>query len=175
MAEGAANSGVDGARLRYEHALRALDRQANVLSDLRSRASIILSASGITASVFGAQAFQSGEVWLTGVALVVVFVGLVFCIAVLWPVSDKGPLLDPDEQAHVKGRRRWKATLTFADVRGATERGSEPVMLDALVALLEPAWKVNYETIATRSALLNWAAALLVVQVLAWSAALLAG
>ena len=59
-----------GARLRYEHALHALDRQAHVLSDLRSRASIVLSATGITASLFGTRALESAAPgWISWLAL----------------------------------------------------------------------------------------------------------
>lgn len=171
MNESAANDRLAGARLRYQHALRALERQASVLSDLRSRASIVLSATGITASLFGGRALQShAPGWLNGIALAVVTLGLVACIAVLWPVRDRGTL-----GGGANSTRRWKATLTFAEVEEATRSStSEAGMLDALVARLEPAWAVNYATIARRSRVLNAAAVLLVVQVGAWSAALLA-
>lgn len=174
MTEGTANDRLAGARLRYQHALRTLERQASVLSDLRSRASIVLSATGITASLFGTRAFDSTTPgWINGLALAFVTVGLVSCIAVLWPVRDRGSLPGGEVGAGERPRR-WKVTLTFEEVLAATDHGSEPEMLDALVALMRPASTANYDAIAARSRLLNAAAVLLVLQVGAWSASLLA-
>jgi hypothetical protein len=47
-------------------------------------------------------------------------------------------------------------------------------MLDAIVALMTPARRVNYRTLEERSRAFNAAVLLLVLQVAAWSAVLLA-
>jgi hypothetical protein len=168
-----------GARIRYAHTLRALERQTTVLSELRSRASIILSAMGITASLFGARALQShAPGWLKAIALVLLALGLGACMVVLSPVRDRGPMpADPRNPGRRFGRgraRRWKVTPSAREVREATSSHSERGILDGIVASLTPARRLNYRTLEERSLAFNAAVLLLVLQVAAWSAALLA-
>jgi hypothetical protein len=172
------NAGV-GARIRYEHTLRALERQANVLSELRSRASIILSATGITASLFGVTVLESHTPeWRKWLALSLVALGLLACIGVLLPVHDRGPMpADPRNPGRRVGRsraRRWKVTPSISELKEATAHGSEPAILDAIVVCLAPARRLNYRTLEKRSRALLAAAGLLLLQVCVWSWALLA-
>jgi hypothetical protein len=71
----------------YENALRMLDRDAEILDQLRTRANILLAALAIGGTVLGAalsgRHLQSALVWLLGAAIVL-------CIGVLWPVRDHG-------------------------------------------------------------------------------------
>lgn len=170
---------VIGARIRYDHTLRALQRQSTVLSELRSRASIILSAMGITASLFGARALTlDSPGWLKAIALVLLALGLLACMLVLSPVRDRGPMPDdPRNPGRRFGRgaaRRWKVTPRADELGNATSGDSEPAILDAIVALMIPARRLNYRTLEERSRAFNAAVLLLVLQVAAWSAVLLA-
>jgi hypothetical protein len=170
---------VIGARIRYDHTMRALQRQSTVLSELRSRASIILSAMGITASLFGARALRlDAPGWLKAIALVLLALGLVACMLVLSPVRDRGTMPDdPRNPGRRFGRgaaRRWKVTPRADEVKKATSGDSERAMLDAIVALMTPARRLNYRTLEERSLAFNWAVLLLVLQVVAWSVVLLA-
>ncbi len=70
--------------------------------------------------------------------------------------------------------RRWKVTPRADELRKATRSESERAMLDAIVALMTPARRVNYRTLEERSRAFNAAVLLLVLQVAAWSAVLLA-
>jgi hypothetical protein len=65
----------------WEQTLRGLDRQATVLSELRQRASIVLSATGITTSLLGAAALQDGglDVWVVA-ALAITTIGILLCV-----------------------------------------------------------------------------------------------
>src|SRR5262245_30356991 len=178
--QGAAKGGnaAIGARIRYQHAVRALERQATVLSELRSRASIILSAMGLTASVFGARALESDAPgWLKGVALVFLTLGLAACVIVLWPVHDRGPMpadpRNPGPRFRGGQERRWKVTPSARELEDATALGSEQAMLDAIVVSLTPARRVNYRTLEERSLIFVAAVVLLALQVVTWSVALL--
>jgi len=79
-----ARTAVVAARLRYEHTLRSLERQSAVLTELRTRASIVLSATGIVASLVGPRALTSRTPLVLAVtALVLLARGLAACVAVL--------------------------------------------------------------------------------------------
>jgi hypothetical protein len=91
----------------WEQTLRGLDRQATVLSELRQRASIVLSATGITTSLLGATALQDGglDVWVVA-ALAVTTIGILLCVWVLKPVRDTGE------------GREWRVTVGGEELRG---------------------------------------------------------
>jgi hypothetical protein len=169
---------VSAARIRYEQTLRTLDRQAAVLSELRSRASIVLTATGIIASLFGSRALGlDAPGWLKGLALAAVALGLLACIFVLLPVHDGGPM--PADPRHPRKRfgedrpRRWKVSPTIKELDAAVALESEVAILESIVAKLIPARLLNYRTLKERSRALEWAGVLLLMQVLAWSAVLL--
>jgi hypothetical protein len=91
----------------WEQTLRGLDRQATILSELRQRASIVLSATGITTSLLGAAALRDGglDAWVAA-ALLVTTIGIFLCVWVLKPVSDTGD------------RREWRVTVSSEELRG---------------------------------------------------------
>ena len=162
---------VELARLRYEHTLRALNRHTVVLSELRSRASIVLSATGLIASFVASQALQHPHpTGLVVVALVSAAAALVCCIAVIWPVHDKGKL-DPEIKRPLlrRGRRRtWKVTLGRKEMERLPWDVGEAAVLEAMVAALDPARRVNYRTLEVRSRAFTWACVLLPMQILFW-------
>jgi hypothetical protein len=55
-----------GYELAYIEARRALDEQASVVNDLRSRAGVLLAASAVTTSFFGKEALTDGSPGLAG-------------------------------------------------------------------------------------------------------------
>jgi hypothetical protein len=147
----------------FEQTIRVLDRQAAVLSELRQRASIVLSGTGITVSLMGSGALKgSYSHGLALTALLATFLGITSCIAVLWPVSDKGSSA---------AERRWKVTASRMDIaRLRSGKTSTSDLLDEL----DRARSCNYSTISARSKLFTAAAVLLLVQIMAWAALILA-
>jgi hypothetical protein len=159
-------------RLRYEHTLRSVDRHAAVLGELRGRASIVLSASGIIASLFGARVLsEKTPLWISIVALVWLGLGLLACLVVLAPAPDRSR-----RSWLLAGRRRprrWKVTLSAGELERATSGGTEETALQNIIDLLTPARKVNYQTLERRTFAFNVACVALVVQIGFWAIALL--
>ncbi len=68
-------------RIAYKLAIRDLDRQEDVLDELRSRAATIITASSILASFLGGQAIRhSGFGWWTLLALAAFVVSIAVCV-----------------------------------------------------------------------------------------------
>jgi hypothetical protein len=78
-------------RLAYETALHGLDKQEEVLRELRARTGILLAASSLTASFLGRTALEPsgsvGRVVVLGLALVAFSVSIAASIYVLMPKS----------------------------------------------------------------------------------------
>jgi hypothetical protein len=164
------------ARLRYEHTLLSLERQATVLSELRIRTSFVLSATGIVASLLGPSALvRETPKSLVALALILVGTGLLCCIGVLWPVHDRGRLADPDlpRWRWQRGTRRWKLHPTIRELEKASVGEGEPEVLDRISKLLGHARRVNYRTLELRSWLFNAACILFTAQLAAWASILL--
>jgi hypothetical protein len=144
-----------------------LQRQSAVLSELRTRASIVLSATGIIASLLGAEGLKHPHpAGLVGAALAFLAFGLLFCIAVLRPVSDHG----------TSGRaRQWQVTPTagdvaaLADVKRGSADGDGDAVPTSLLHTFVRARFVNYDTIALRTDYFNRACGLLFLQLAAWT------
>jgi hypothetical protein len=153
--------------------LHGLDRQASVLSELRQRASIVLSATGIIASLLGAAALKGDYSKILAIgALLSTAAGMVACIAVLWRVSDEGKLpADPDAE-RASGTRGWKVTVSWKELEDLVASANDPSVLLEDLAL---ARRVNYRTLKRRSKLFVLASSLLVVQFTAWSVTFLEG
>jgi hypothetical protein len=153
------------------HMLRGLDRQANVLSDLRQRASVVLSATGIIASLVGTQALQgSYSETLAVLALASTAAGIAVCTAVLWRVHDEGSLPKEDAKGRlVGGSRNWYVTISGARLKRIA-RGERDVSAGELDVL---AIVVNHRTLKKRNRLFAAACVLLLLQLLAWAAVLL--
>jgi hypothetical protein len=73
--------------LSYEAAVRALDLQERGVEQLRARTGILLAASSLTASFFGAQSIRRGSSigTLDALALITLAVSILLCIYVLLP------------------------------------------------------------------------------------------
>jgi hypothetical protein len=141
-----------------------LQRQSAVLGELRTRASIVLSATGIIASLLGAEGFKHPHPAVPlYAALACLGAGIVMCIAVLWPVSDSGTT--------GKGRQ-WQVTPTAGEtalLAPLVSVGSEqPVSADLLRTFVTARF-VNYDTIARRTDYFNIACLLLLGQLAGWS------
>ena len=169
-------------RLRYEHTVRALERHATVLNELRNRSNIVLSATGIVSSVFAPQALGDPHpIGLVVGALAAVFAGLLCCIWVLFPVADHGRIPTAGARRSVRVRidwrrhrirlerpRGWKVTLSSGELQRLPWQEGEAAVLTAMTELLEPARRVNYTTIGRRTEVFNLACLALPVQILFW-------
>ncbi len=130
-----------------------------MLSELRQRASIVLSASGIVASLLGASALEDGDprVWIWA-ALAVTTVSILLCVWVLKSVSDTG------------AGREWRVTVSADELRDIVAgRLRQDQVLEELMA----ARKTNFKTIAARSRVFLAACALLPLQIVCWALVLL--
>jgi hypothetical protein len=75
----------DLARLAYDASLRSLDKQEELLSELRSRTGLLLAASSVAASFLGERALDDGHAVLALTALAAFVVSLGASIYVLLP------------------------------------------------------------------------------------------
>jgi hypothetical protein len=155
-------------RAYFDLTMTVLHRQSAVLAELRSRASIVLSATGIIASLLGAEGLKHPHPALPlYAALGCLGFGILFCIAVLWPVSDHG---DPGNE------RGWQVTPTAQQVAGlapylpASAGGADAAVPGDLLEAFVSARFVNYRTIEARTRYFNTACVLLFFQLAAWSA-----
>lgn len=168
---GGGSSSAEVARLRYDHTIRALDRHTVVLSELRDRASIVLSATGIVASLFAPHGLTDPHpAGCVAAALLAAGSGLLCCIAVIWPVHDTGTM---ERQGNARARlrqrpRAWKVTLGRFELGQLPWDSGEVAVLDAMVDALDPARLVNYRTIKARTRIFNAACVLLPVQIAFW-------
>ena len=75
----------------YENALRTLDRDAEILDQLRSRANILLAALAIGVTALGAILARSElSTWFAVLAVVFLGSAILCCVGVLWPTRDRG-------------------------------------------------------------------------------------
>ena len=73
----------------YEAALRALDKQEDVLNEVRSRTGALLAASALAASFLGREAFADPQPLLAGLALVAFVVTVAASVFILLPRRDQ--------------------------------------------------------------------------------------
>jgi hypothetical protein len=72
--------------LAYAQSVRALDHQARVLDELRSRTGVLLAGASIVASFLGAQALSGADLDLLGGLGLLAFLAVIaLSIWVLWP------------------------------------------------------------------------------------------
>jgi hypothetical protein len=170
----------DPNNLAFEQTMKALDRQADVLDQLRSRAGIVLSGTGIIASLLGSQALRGPySLGLAIVALGVTTVGILLCVIVLWPVHDEDalpgltealPLWNRWPRRKANRKREWQVTIPRGGVRALRGGAAiSPEMLDEL----ERARRTNYLTIERRSKVLTLACVVLGAQLVLWASVLL--
>lgn len=164
----------------YAQLLRLLDRQAVVLAELRTRASVVLSAIGIVSALMGTQALTGAHPHPAGIiglvlALGSLVVGLLFCIVVLLPVGRGepstltkllGPLKPKDKE------REWRVALSPKQLPEIAQLNDDDKARSRLYEALRDWPKVNYNIIEGRTDAFNWACITLIPQVLGWSVAL---
>ena len=170
--------------LAFNQLMRLLDRQAVVLAELRTRASIVLSAVGIVTALMGSEALNGSHPHVVGVVgVVVALLSLVFglhrCIVVLWPVGRGEPsttrlgrimarLFKPESRDGLK----WQVALDSTDLQ-RWRYLDDATLRSRIFEQLSTRPEQNYQTIDRRTEAFNEGCAALIVQVLAWSAALL--
>jgi hypothetical protein len=145
----------------YQETKRILDRQGTVLSELRNRANILLTANAVVATIFGASALGKGHpLALEIIALIVFTAGVCACLAVLWPVHDA---------ISSKARpRQWQVTFEPKKVATFLESDDTAVVRD-ISDLFSRARKTNWATIGRRNGYLVAASILLAAQIVLWS------
>jgi hypothetical protein len=79
---------ADLAQIAYEASLRSLDKQAEVLNELRSRTGLLLAASSLAASFLGERTLDEGVLGLTALALIAFAVAVGASLYVLLPRGD---------------------------------------------------------------------------------------
>jgi hypothetical protein len=149
--------------LAYNEGMRQLEHQERSLDELRTRTATLLAASALTTSFLGAAALPHGPVWTVPVliALTAFLIGIVTCVAVLWP------------------RGHWEFVNAPERVIGDYAEGEPPATLPETHRDLA----LHAGTHATRNARrlglryigFDIAAIALLVQVIAWLVALLGG
>jgi hypothetical protein len=172
----------------YEQTMRRAERQAVVLGELRTRASIILTATGIVASLLGAEVLKRErpfpEAWVLVGALVPLAAGVACCLAVLRPVRDKPPAegvvpRTPTGLGRFRAllwrqdtdTREWQVTLPherLTHLAGSAPGQDVDGLRRAIVEELELPLKGNYATIEFRSHFLDWATVFLLLQIGLW-------
>ena len=115
----------------YENALRTLDRDAEVLDQLRSRANILLAALAIGVTVLSAILTSSSSrphlpTWFVVMSAVFLGTAILCCIGVLWPTRDHGKFttnklerLCAEAQARVEAAAVRDAAVAEARARAA--------------------------------------------------------
>jgi hypothetical protein len=76
------------ARVAYEAALRSLDKQDELLSELRARTAIVVAVSSVAASFLGEPAFVEGSVAFAVLALLAFVVSVAASLYVLLPKGN---------------------------------------------------------------------------------------
>ena len=75
-------------RLAYDAALRSLDKQEELLNELRARTGLLLAASSLAASFLGRPALDRANGYVVVLALVVFGISVVASVTVLLPKKD---------------------------------------------------------------------------------------
>lgn len=167
-------SGDDERRKRifaYDETKRVLDRQSTVLSELRNRANIMLTANAVVATLFASSVLgKDHALALEILALAAFALGIAACVAVLWPVHDYEAPGHP---------RQWQVTfnlqelVTFIEGTDSAE-WREWTAPNPKPGKFQRARNLNWRTNKKRTRYLEAAGVLLVIQVGLWAAVVLA-
>lgn len=189
--------------LQWNQLIRLLDRQAEILSQLRDRTGIVLTATGIVSALFGVAALNNhppnAAFWLgLIIAVTGLAAGLWFSILVLLPVKDTdtestesrdGPM---SRSAKVAGRlrqlladadkqRKWGVTLPTSEnihlstvIKENAAIAPEDAARASAYAVLTDRPAQNFATIDARTDFFIAACASLFVQLVGWIVALIA-
>jgi hypothetical protein len=162
--------------------LRLLDRQAVVLAELRTRASIVLSAIGIVSALMGTAALTGAHPHAAGITGLVValgslVMGLRSCIVVLWPVGRGEPSTKLRRLRRLFRRHddgyEWGVALLPKQLPEIMQLDNDATARWWLYDMLKSRPEINYRIIDLRTDAFNWACITLIAQVLGWSLALL--
>jgi hypothetical protein len=165
--------------LRYEATTRVLDRQVEILSQLRNRANILLAANAIVATLFGASALGKGHpLPLEILALIAFGLGIGACVAILWPIHDAGKLVDPNQWRQYprwpssERPRKWRVVFDPDDVVTFVQ-STDTAQVAEISQQFILARSTNWATLAGRTKFLIAASVLLAMQIGLWSALVL--
>ncbi len=144
--------------LAYTEAVRAIAHQAALLDGLRSRAGILLGATSLVTSFFGATALADRDVSVWSALAIASFLGVAFLvIAVLWPRTD------------------WRFVFSASTIIGTLEK-SGPVELAVAYRELALRLDANHRANEAKLGQMFWAfqaaCVLLTCEVLMWILAL---
>ena len=161
----------------YEEMKRVLNRQATVLSELRNRASIVLTANTVATTLFAMSVLpkKSHLLALEILALAAFALGIGACIAILWAVHDEGEIHDPHDWpsfARWPSKRRpcrWRVTFSIKEVIDFLEATDNDSWEQMVHEKFEFARATNHKTIDRRTSFLEWASVLLAVEILLWA------
>lgn len=110
------------ADFQYDHALRTVERDRQVLAGLRTRTNVLLTATSVVTALLGQAVLQHHpiRVGLTVAAIVAFGIGLFCCLGVLWPIGDRGTgereVPPPDDGSDLEGQ------LVPEGIRGGLRR-----------------------------------------------------
>lgn len=142
--------------LAYAESVRALEHQARVLDDLRSRTGILLAGASIVASFLGAEALKGSDGDALGGLGLLAFLGvLALSFRILWP------------------RREWRfalgAKVLLEDWADTTRPGSPMAMQRFLAETIERNWDSNERELNRMFVLFQFTAGALGAEVLLWT------
>ena len=142
--------------LAYEQSRRAIEQQAAVLNELRSRTGGLLTAASLVASFLAAQAIERSGFDALAMFAMLAFLGVLgLCMSVLWP-----------------SREAWKfrlqSTLLLEDFDPATGRTTAD-MHRHLATCMEEHWDHNQSRLKPLFDRFQWACGALGAEVLLWT------
>ncbi len=176
----------------YDHAVHRLDRDAEILDQMRTRASFLIAALAVGGTVLAAILSMSANVHLQPalpVLLGLLGSAILLCIGILWPTRDHGDLPQklPDDAprsfcarwgewwngGHLKKRPRlWQVGLGSSDLENAQRQAyKSPEWVDQfLLRRMYLAHDSNNNTLTRRADLFRAASLLVLAFVIAFSA-----
>jgi hypothetical protein len=140
----------------YDETVRAIEQQPHLLNELRSRAAVVLAASGVIGGVVGKAANDSGGIGAAGGIAVVLLVAVAcLCVWVLLPKWDQ-----------------WKfvssAAILLADHVDVPTRNDPQKLYRFLAEELERGYDHNERKLKSLYQRFWWACVLLTVDVGMW-------
>lgn len=141
--------------LALAESIRAIELQSRSLDELRTRTGVLIAATSVVASFLGSEALKTTAFGpLTGLALVSFGVGLVACLAVLWP-------------------REWRfalgASILLEDWADEPRSGDAQAMSAFIAKTLERNWLTNKTHIDKMLILFEVAVGALGMEFLFWT------
>jgi hypothetical protein len=141
--------------LALAESVRAIELQSRSLDELRTRTGVLIAATSVVASFLGSEVLKTTSFGvLTGLAVVSFGVGLVACLAVLWP-------------------REWRfalgANVLLEDWADEPRCGDDQAMSAFIARVLEKNWFANKKQIDNMLILFEVAVGALGIEFLFWT------